>query len=753
MPASEAVTDPEARRSSWRKVVVKPFLPTVSLALLGGLFGVIVAVTPWGVQLESETGLAMLYGLRGTRSAPDQVVVVSVDTPSAQRLNQPLKPRKWDRRLHARLVDTLSRNGARAIVFDIFFDEPRGSDPEQDRLLADALRRAGNVVLYADLAVSGGGPAHVEKLDYPVAELVEAAAAVAPHVLPKVPARVDQAWLFKESAGDHATLPAVALQQFALPVYERLYSWLTDNLPAEEVEMLTPPGEVTDVSALARLLREIFMSHPDLAGKLRTGMATGKSADAGLIRALVAMYGGSGSRYIDFFGPPHTVRTIPFHSVVNGGPELAEIVSGAAVFVGGSEKIAASKDDFYTVYRQQGVDLSGVEIAATIFGNLLEERSVTPLWWPYRLALVFAFGAAVATFWFWLHPVLLAVTIPLFVGALTGVAWFAFSSSALWLPLAIPLFVQLPFILIAVLAWRYFYTWREREKVRRALRRLLPEEVVTSITKGHERDVESQTLFGVCMATDASRYTELSEQMDPEALHHYLNRYYQTLFSPVRRCHGFVSDVVGDAMLAIWTSTTEQDLRDGHMRQRACRAALEIICQTDEPGHAGQGGALPTRIGLHCGPLSLGHVGAGDHYEYRAVGDTVNTASRLEGLNKLLDTSVLASAAVVEGLEGVFVRELGDFLLKGKQTPITVYELRCSGREDQGFMRRRNEAFLEALQLFRNQQWAEALARFRMVLERFGDDGPSRYYCKLCLRCLRGSSGVGHDGVIVIREK
>ena len=115
--------------------------------------------------------------------------------------------------------------------------------------------------------------------------------------------------------------------------------------------------------------------------------------------------------------------------------------------------------------------------------------------------------------------------------------------------------------------------------------------------------------------------------MEPAELGALMNRYYGVLFEPVKRHGGLVQDVVGDSMLAIW-ATTEPD---ASLRSRACLAALDIASAVDRFNATSGRFALPTRIGLHSGRLLLGSVGAIDHYEYRAVGDIVNTATRLEG--------------------------------------------------------------------------------------------------------------------------
>jgi adenylate cyclase len=141
---------------------------------------------------------------------------------------------------------------------------------------------------------------------------------------------------------------------------------------------------------------------------------------------------------------------------------------------------------------------------------------------------------------------------------------------------------------------------------------------------------KGQRVYGICLMTDAERYTALCERLEPERLHALMNRYYEALFEPVIRRGGIISNIVGDSMLALWTT----ELPDRRSREQACLAALEIADAAERFNLAQDGIRLPTRIGLHCGELVLGPVGAADHYEYRAVGDIVNTASRVQGLNK-----------------------------------------------------------------------------------------------------------------------
>lgn len=179
-------------------------------------------------NLEENIGLDLLYKLRGVKQAPSNVIIVSVDKVSADNLNLHEDPRKWPRILHARLVKILAEAGAAVIVFDILFNEVRSA--EHDRLFADAIKKARNVVLcecikketisLTDKTGSHRGHLNIVRLEPPIPVLAKSAAALGPFPLPKVPVKVSQYWTFKSDAGETPTIPVVAFQVFALDVYD-----------------------------------------------------------------------------------------------------------------------------------------------------------------------------------------------------------------------------------------------------------------------------------------------------------------------------------------------------------------------------------------------------------------------------------------------------------------------------------------------------------------------------------------------------
>jgi adenylate cyclase len=279
-------------------------------------------------------------------------------------------------------------------------------------------------------------------------------------------------------------------------------------------------------------------------------------------------------------------------------------------------------------------------------------------------------------------------------------------------------------------AWadRYRQYSRDRRQMQAVVERFVPVEVISRFVEHHpEDDISgySRLSFGICLATDAGRYTSLAESMDPMVLGDLMNEYWGAMFPSIRSAGGWISDVIGDAMLAIWTAPTDQP----DVRRKALDASLTLLNVASEFERSHQI-ELPIRIGLHSGEMRIGYVGSAERGEYRAVGDTVNTAARIEALNKLLGTRVLATQMVVTGLESCFsLRRLGNFQLAGKNQLVTVYELMDSDSPETKSLIAR---FTGALDLFDAGRWQPALAAFSGLLEELPNDGPSQFYSRLC---------------------
>jgi serine phosphatase RsbU (regulator of sigma subunit) len=389
----------------------------------------------FALNLEENTGLGLLFKLRGVEEPSGEVVVVSIEKESSDHLNLPNNPDKWPRSLHARLVDNLVSEGAAAITFDVHFIEPR--NPEDDQLFAASIKKAGNVVIgepliarEVKLSDSGSsqsqpGVHSIVKIVKPIELFASSAVATAPFSLPRIPFKVNQYWGFQTGAGDSPTLPVVTFQLITLPLYEEFVGLLKKVSP-QQAAKLPPDAAAIRTKGVKRLIRDIrgiFESDPLIAQNMLQALAASKalSDDAQnkeLLKSLIEMYAAPNSRYVNYYGPPRTITTIPFHQALQlrdgkVGDRQYDL-KGKAVFVGLSEALLADrKDSFYTVFSQaDGIFIGGVEIAATAFSNIIEDTPVKPvgftiymlikvkaIWYPIVLPLFFqaplAFAGAV----------------------------------------------------------------------------------------------------------------------------------------------------------------------------------------------------------------------------------------------------------------------------------------------------------------------------------------------------------------------
>ncbi len=652
---------------------------------------------PGADRLERELTLPWLFASRGLLPEPAEAVIFAIDSSSAARLGLPSRFADWPRRIYAELIRRAAAGGASVIAVDVFFARARLGDG--DAALAAAIAEAGNVVLFGQMkrqvqALPGAGAdgqLQIDTLHRPHRAFADAAAAVAPFVLPKSPARVDTVWVQHPAAPGLATLPAAAVR-----------------VQAGDIDCPVGAAATPAQQAACELAR------------------------------------GPQERMLNFYGPPRSVRIVSAAEVLLGEvPDLA----GRAVFVGHVEPYFPNQTDSFltAVSRPDGLDLSGVEIAATAYLNALRNEFLVPAS-PLAVTaslLVTALGLAIA--FMPLRPPAAGVLALVLAGAAGMAVLTAFGHLQLWLPLA-PWLAQIVVALLGALALRARHSGRERAQVAAEFRHYLPAHVVRRIARASAdapaRPAATQQL-AVCLVSDAAGYATLAERLPPGDLRELMNRYYATLLAPISAQSGMVTDIVGDSALALWPI----ERADLAQRLRACRAALDIqaaLTAFEVPG----GGGLPTRIGLHVGELMLGPVGALDHFEYRAIGDAVNTASRIEDLNKHLGTRILASAATVGGLPGIDTRRLGRFQLAGKAQALDIHELLPVPSAAQAAAR---APFAAALGAFEAGDAVSARHDFQAALAIDPGDAVAAFYLRILHGLLQGlGDKLPKDGVIVM---
>ena len=283
----------------------------------------------------------------------------------------------------------------------------------------------------------------------------------------------------------------------------------------------------------------------------------------------------------------------------------------------------------------------------------------------------------------------------------------------------------------------------------RAMSKYVPVNLVRQLYhKGEEPLLGGELRELSVLFTDIKDFTAFSEAMTPDELAEVLGRYLQVMADVIQREKGTIDKYIGDAVMTFWNAP---EAVAGHeilacRAARGCRAALQKLYDSPAWGRAPR---FETRFGLHRCMASVGHFGAPDRLNYTAIGDGINLASRLEGLNKHYGTQIIASESIYAAArDGFEFRLLDRVAVKGKTEGIVIYELlaeRTAGqlrlasvdRYEEAFAHYQRGDFVVALELLRDQN----------------EDSPSRVLASRCRECVSQPPSAGWNGIHVFESK
>lgn len=541
------------------------------------------------------------------------IKIIAIDEKTLEALGQ---FETWTREPYAELIELLngSECAPKVIGLDVLFVNEKG---EEDQLLVDACKKYSNIVMASNLVFSTkietkDGKSQVNPLHIDMVETP-----------------------FGQLTGTVRTGFANAVQDSE------------DN--SVRYALLERDGYQSFAAAIVRAAIE---------------------SDAGTVDPVSTMpVDANNGIIIDYTGDVDSYEILSMIDVLEGKIP-AEIFSNSIVLIGVH---AAGMGDSYAVPVQKGAQMYGVEIHANIIQCLLEQRclvNISTFWNAvFYAVLAFIFALLATRMKIWMN---------VFGAALITAAQYFLCLKLDEKGLVINIIV-LPISLLVILVWsivgKYASEVLHRRKIMYAFRKYVAPQVVDEISKNQNYQLKlgGEKRHIAVLFVDIRGFTPLSEALEPEQVVEILNEYLSLVTDAIFKNGGTLDKFIGDAAMAIFNAPFDSE---DYIYKAVC-AAKDIAAGSDRIASKFMerfGKKVSYGIGVNCGYAVVGNIGSEFRMDYTAIGDTVNTAARLEANAKA--GQILISEFVYDNLrERIEVTEIGEIPLKGKSKGVMVYEV------------------------------------------------------------------------------
>jgi adenylate cyclase len=312
-------------------------------------------------------------------------------------------------------------------------------------------------------------------------------------------------------------------------------------------------------------------------------------------------------------------------------------------------------------------------------------------------------------------------------------------------------FVLIPNVSLVAL-YRVLIEEQEKRKVRGAFQQYVSPEVIRRLLSDPERVKPRKTEVSV-LFSDIRGFTTISETLDAQTLADLLNSYLTEMTRIIFRHQGTLDKYIGDAVMAIWGAPFDEP----NHAERCCLSAVSMLARLHElqaQWRAQGSPVLEIGVGINTGIASVGNMGSSLRYGYTALGDAVNLAARLEGLNKEYGTQILISEFTRRELRAdqFLFREIDFIRVKGKLQPVTIYEILGPRAKEQSG-EELIALFGAAREAYKHRNWRAARAGWAEILQRWPEDGPSRAFLARCDEYIAEEPPVEWDGVYAMKHK
>ncbi|HCT85373.1 MAG TPA: hypothetical protein DF296_09250 [Candidatus Margulisbacteria bacterium] len=544
------------------------------------------------------------------------ITIIAIDDKSISKSSDPWP---WSRKRYAQLLDNLRLVHPKVIAFDVLFTNVM--EPEGDKIFEQAIKQSSNVVL----------------------------------------------------ASRFIKLSDTSIKKF-LPIPQFLIN-------ASGTGIVDIPPEQDGVIRKSWLIRsyvhELFYSFPltILSYYSNTPLSTidlNSSAESIILGKYELPLSNKGDFPIYYFGEQKTFPTYSFIDLLNTDfvVKHKQAFANKIVLIGAT---SMELNDLFTT--PVGLRYPGVEIHASILHSFIQKLFIKEM--PYSLFFVGLITLILgnALLFLYLNPrkglvilILETLAIPL-----TGIGLMTYSNYSV---VAISPLVALWLLFLAVTITKYILQEREKGKLKQMFSRYVSNQVVEELLQNHQNIILGGKLQTVTILfSDIKDFTTLSEKLSAQEVVSILNRYFTIMIDIVFSNNGTLDKYVGDAIMATFGVPVESEtaafdaVKTAYeMHQGLDKLNLELVAENLPP--------ISIRIGVNTGEVVVGNIGSPKRMEYTVIGDHVNIASRLEGLNKKFDSKIIISEnTYLLVKDRIQARFLEDVAVKGKTKTVKIFEV------------------------------------------------------------------------------
>ena len=647
------------------------------------------------------------------------VKIIDIDDGSLKRLGQ----WPWPRTQLAKLISTLQAANPAAIALDIIFAEKDRTSPQimselwklssnerqllshlpdHDQALANAIRDSRSILGFAlSQRITAPHPLSLR------ARFVEIGNSTLPY-LHRFTGSIQSLAMLEEVAAGNGALTFISDSDGVIrkvPVALRYQDQIVPSLFMESLRL----AQSTD--------NYMLRSHDEAAmglAEIRVGRLRIPTTEKGEIWL--------------YYSKPNDTRYIPAWRVLEGQIDAQQLKNNILLIGTSAPGVMDLR------FSPLGNIIPGIEIHAQALEQILGNTQLIRPAWHASLEVLFLIIGGLLVGGIALHHNILISTTAFVVTLISfwSISWHAFSEYRLLIDSMVPTIMLLLIFLYSSI-FRHVHSERNQRWIKDAFSRYISPNLVEYLVS-HPQELELGGHRQTCsfVFTDLTDYTALMENLDPNKAVCLLNEYLENMIAIAFSHQGTLDRIVGDSVAIMFSAPIKQN--DHQRRAIQCALDMQNFANQFSLSLVNKGIAFgQTRIGVHSGEVIVGNFGGKTIFDYRALGDPVNTASRLESANKYIGTLICVSETTLKACPEVPVRPIGHLLVKGKSIPLLVFELLNPENVDQTAVSQYELAY----QLMRNKQ-PEATAKFEQILAKHPDDKLADFHLQRLLKGERG---------------